>query len=167
MELIATDRRTKKPICNIISLRGDIIAIYLRVIYNDKKYVVLTKQLRVPIGHDILEISSGIIDVNEKTYFDVAIQEIIEKTGINISNENNFIPLGDFLSCPTSCDECIKLLYLEVIIDEDIFNKIQSESKSINIVLVAEEEYENVLKTMKDAKSIIAHNFAKEKNLLN
>lgn len=166
MELIATDKRTNTHISNIIFLRGDTIAIYLRVVFNGKKYVVLTKQLRVPIGSDTLEIPSGMIDPQDEKFIGIAVQEI----GINPPNETSLIPLGEFHPNSKNCDECIRLYYFEVKIDENQFNKIQIENyenESIKIVLIPEENYENELKTIKDAKTIIAHNFAKEKNLLN
>ena len=150
MELIATNKRTNTHISEIIFLRGDTIAIYLRV----------------PIGLDILEIPSGMIDPQDEKFIGIALQEI----GINSPNESSLIPLGEFHPNSENCDECIKLYYFEVEIDQEQFNKIQEENyenESIKIVLVPEEDYENVIKTIKDAKSIIAHNFAKEKNLLN
>jgi hypothetical protein len=165
MELIATDKRTNEPISEIILLKGETIAIYIRIIFNGKKYVLLTKQLRVPIGFDTLEIPSGMIDPQNKNFIGIALQEI----GINPPNESNLISLGDFYSNSENCDECIKLYYFEVEIDQDQFNKIQEENyenESVKILLVPEENYENELKTMKDAKTIIAHHYAKGKNLL-
>ena len=159
IELFATDKRTNKSVPGIIFLKGDKIAIYLRVIYKNKKYVVLTKQLRIPIGYDTLELPECTIDVTK-----TVIGPIIEEICIKSPNENNLIPLGDFMSSSDICDEYIKLFYYEVEIDEEKFNKIQSNIYQFG--LIPEEEYEDILNMTKDPKVIIAHNFAKEKGLI-
>jgi hypothetical protein len=159
MELFTLDKQTNKSISELIFLKGDTNAIYVRIIYKNKKYIVLTKQLRTHIGYDTLELPECIIDTN-KTVKGPIIQEIC----ITAPTEDSLIPLGDFMSSPGNCDEYIKLFFFEVEVDEEKFNKIQYNTYEFG--LIPEEEYEDILNMTKDPKAIIAHNFAKEKGLI-
>jgi hypothetical protein len=143
---------------NIILLTGSKVAIYLHIIYKDKKYIVLSKQ------NDTLELLVDMLYTNEKmvgiSMNDICIEapdkDKLVLLGDFIPSNGDFIPdNGDFIAGTEN--ECIKLLYLQVEIDEEKFNKI-SENTQINII--PEEEYDNVIK---DDKTIIAHNYVKEK----
>jgi len=153
IELIATDKRNGKPVNGTTFLRGSSVAIYLRVKYNSKVYVVLVKQLRGPIGRITFEIPAGMMDAQLNKACGVAINEIREETGIELS-EDILIPLGKFYASPGGSDEEIETFYAEVDIDEERFVRIQSETygsekenESIQIILVPEEDYEEMLET--------------------
>ena len=162
MELFALDKQNNNPVSDIIILRCENIAIYLRVIFNNKKYVVLTKQLNVPVGTDTLEIIPGIMDENKNIL-------IMKEININELTENKLISLGDYFPNSNYCVECIKLFYFEININEEQFNKFQGNTYSNDnkIILIPDDEYEDILKNIKDEKTIFAHNFAKDKKLLN
>jgi ADP-sugar diphosphatase len=173
MEMFATDTRNGKSVPGVIFLRGDAVAVYMRVIYKRRRYVVLTKQVRIPAGRITLEIPAGMMDAMKKSFAGVAMQEITEETGISAPDEDSLLHLGKFWPSSGGCDEAIELFYFETEINEEKFNKIQretygneNENESIQVILVPEEEYEEVLRTMNDGKAICAHYFAKEKGFL-
>jgi len=172
LEMFAMDKRNDKPVPGVVFLRGDAVAVYLRVRYNDKTYVVVTKQLRGPVGSIVLEIPAGMMDDSD-SFVGVAMKEITEETGLVAPSKESLTYLTEIWPSPGGCDEAIKLFYLEVDIDEEKFNKMQSETygaekenESIQLILVSEEDYEDVLMTMGDVKAFTAHFAAKKMGLL-
>jgi hypothetical protein len=79
MELLATDKRNGKPVPGVVFLRGGAVAVYLRVVVENKKYVVLTRQIRAPIGGLLDEIPAGMMD-DKSCFAGVAMKEIEEET---------------------------------------------------------------------------------------
>lgn len=172
LEMFASDKRNGKPVPGIVFLRGDAVAVYLRVRFENKKYVVLTKQVRGPIGNIALEIPAGMMDDNN-SFTGVAMKEITEETGIVAPSKESLVPLTKIYPSPGGCDEAIELFYLEVDIESGKFNEMQhktygaeNENESIQLLLVHEDKYEDTLMTMGDVKAISAHFAAKQKGLL-
>jgi ADP-sugar diphosphatase len=173
MELLATDKRNGKPTPGIVFLRGDAVAVYLRVIVERQKYVVLTRQMRTPVGKLVEEIPAGMMD-DQFCFAGVAMKEIYEETGLKPPSMNSLIPLGSITPSAGGCDEKIRLYYWETNVSKDIVEKMKSkifgavdENESIQLVFVPVEEYENKLSIIGDVKAICAHHFAKERGLLN
>ena len=171
LEMFATDKRNGKPVPGVALVRGDAVAVYLRVRYNGKKYVVLTLQLRGPAGGLLIEIPAGMMDASNN-FACVALKELVEETGI-VASKDNLTCLTKIWPSPGGCDEAIELFYLEVDINEETFNKMtndtygsEHENESIQLLLVPEEKYEEILITMGDAKAISAHFAAVKKGLV-
>jgi ADP-sugar diphosphatase len=172
LEIFASDKRNGKPVPGVVFLRGDAVAVYLRVNYKGNKFVVLTKQVRGPVGNFVLEIPAGMMDDSDN-FVGIAMKEITEETGIIAPSKESLIPLTKIWPSPGGCDEGIELFYLELDIDEEKFNKMQSETygaehenESIQLVLVPEEKYEQILMIIGDVKAISAHFAAKQKGLV-
>jgi len=172
LEMFAMDKRNDKPVPGVVFLRGDAVAVYLRVRYKGQKYVVLTKQVRSPVGGIVSEIPAGMMDDSD-SFVGVAMKEINEETGIVAPSKESLTYLTKIWPSPGGCDEAIKLFYLEVDIDEEAFDKMTSETygaenenESIQLMLVPEDVYEDLLMTMGDVKAISAHFAAKKMGLL-
>jgi len=172
LEMFASDKRNGKPVPGVVFLRGDAVAVYLRVRFENKKYVVLTKQVRGPIGNIALEIPAGMMDDNN-SFTGVAMKEITEETGIVAPSKESLIPLTKIWPSPGGCDEAIELFYLEVDIESGKFNEMhqktygeENENESIQLLLVPEDKYEDMLMTMGDVKAITAHFAAKKMGLI-
>jgi len=174
MEVSAKDRRTEQSVPGIVFLRGPAVAVYIRVKIEGKTYVILTRQLRVPMGKLVDEIPAGMLDA--ETRFDgVAMREVTEETGLEPPSLDCLIPLGNTPIMPSAggCDETIQLFYWETEISAELKDKMTSkifgapdENESIQLRFVPAEEYENVLLTMGDVKAICAHQFAKQAGLI-
>lgn len=172
LEMFASDKRNGKPVPGVVFLRGDAVSVYLRVRFENQKYVVLTKQVRGPIGNIALEIPAGMMDDNN-SFTGVAMKEITEETGIVAPSKESLIPLTKIWPSPGGCDEAIELFYLEVDIESGKFNEMhqktygeENENESIQLLLVPEDKYEDMLMTIGDVKAITAHFAAKKLGLI-
>ena len=173
MEVNATDKRTGKEVPGSVFLRGGAVAVYIRVEVEGKKYVVLTKQIRVPMGGLVEEIPAGMMD--EKSCFaGVAIKEISEETGLEPPSFNSLVSLGDPIKPSAGgCDEQIQLFFWETQVSPENLEKMKKkifgapdENESIQLVFVPIEDYETRLLTMGDVKATCAHLYAKNMGLL-
>jgi 8-oxo-dGTP pyrophosphatase MutT (NUDIX family) len=173
MELLATDKRNGKPVPGVVFLRGDAVAIYLRVVIGCEKFVVLTRQLRAPVGDLFEEIPAGMMD-DQNCFAGVAMKEIYEETGLIAPNIHALIPLGEpIVPSAGGCDERIQLFFWEMKITSELADKMKvkiygakDENESIKLVFVPVDEYEAKLMEMGDVKAICAHQRAMQKGLL-
>jgi ADP-sugar diphosphatase len=173
MELLATDKRNDKPVPGVVFLRGAAVAVYLRVDVEGKKYVVLTRQIRAPIGGLLDEIPAGMMD-DKSCFAGVAMKEIEEETGLVAPSMNVLIPLGKpIIPSAGGCDEEIQLYFWETRVKPELVEKMKNkiygakdENESIMLVFVPAEEYEANLLYMGDVKAICAHQRAKQMGLL-
>lgn len=174
MELNATDIRTGQPVPGIVFLRGNAVAVYIIVQVEDKKYVILTRQMRIPLGRLVDEIPAGMMDA-ENNFSGVAIKEISEETGLTTPSITDLILLGNpIIPSAGGCDEQIQLFLWKTTISLEKFKEIQekihgaaNENESIKLIFIPFEEYEEKLLTLGDVKAICAHQFAKQTGLLN
>jgi len=174
MEMSATDRRNGKPVPGVIFLRGDSVAVYIRIIVEDKKYVVLTRQIRGPYGKIFDEIPAGMMDAC-RCFSGVAIKEIQEETGLIAPSINCLKELGEpIVPSAGGCDEKIRLYFWETSIEPEHMEEMKSkifgavdENESIQLVFIPVENYEEHLITMGDVKAICAHQRAQQMGLLN
>jgi ADP-ribose pyrophosphatase len=70
--------------------------------------IVLIRQERIPIRHAIWEMPSGQIDdhnADEEKIKDVALRELREETGYELTSGGQLIPLGHYFSSPGFTDE--------------------------------------------------------------
>jgi 8-oxo-dGTP pyrophosphatase MutT (NUDIX family) len=173
MEVIALDRRSNTPVPGVVFLRGNAVAVYIRVEVDGRKYVILTKQMRIPKGQLMEELPAGMMDAND-CFAGVAIKEIEEETGLPPPRMRDLIPLGSsIVPSAGGCDETIQLFYWETQISAELKTRMREriygskdENESIQIIFVPVEEYEARLLRMGDVKAICAHHFAKQLGLL-
>jgi ADP-sugar diphosphatase len=174
MELIAKDKRTNLQVPGVVFLRGNAVAVYLRVVVENRKYVVLTRQMRAPIGTLVDEIPAGMMDASS-CFTGVAMKEIYEETGLVAPSLNSLIPLGQpIIPSAGGCDEQIQLFFWETHVSSEVAEEMKkkifgaaNENETIQLVFVPVEEYEDKLLTMGDVKAICAHQFATQMGLLN
>ena len=159
----------KKIMSNISFIRGNSVAILILVKVfakdkkNDKDYVLLCEQHRLPIGRKALEIAAGMMDA-DGNIISVVLKEVKEETGFNITHENDLYNLGPYFASPGGSDEAINLFAWNTAISEAEFQKKQEkmyglaeENEEIKLSFVELEEFKT--KTMYeigDAKAEIA-----------
>ena len=174
MEVLATDKRNAMPVPGVVFLRGNAVAVYLRVVVEGKKYVVLTRQIRAPRGGLLNEIPAGMMDAS-RCFAGVAMKEIHEETGLVAPSMNCLTELGaPIIPSAGGCDEEIQLYFWETTVESEIMEQMKSkifgatdENESIQLVFIPVEEYEDHLMIMGDAKAICAHQRALQMGLLN
>lgn len=100
-------RNGGKMLPGAVFLRGGAVAILVIVSCDDKHYVLLTKQYRIPVGgFAIVEAVAGMMD-EDKDPIGVAIKELQEESGIAIKRAD-LIQLGDMTPSAGGCDEKIR-----------------------------------------------------------
>jgi len=120
----------KKIMSNISFIRGDSIAILILVKVfakdqkNDKDYVLLCEQHRLPIGRKAMEIAAGMMDA-DGNIISVVIKEVNEETGFVIKHESDLQNLGPYFASPGGSDEAIHLFAWNTAISEAEFQKKQ------------------------------------------
>jgi len=162
LNVVSTDTEGT-PLPGIVFLRGSAVAVLIIVKVNGEKYVLLTKQIRVPIGKEFLEIPAGMLDGSGNFAGKMA-DEIREETSL-VVNINELIQLGEPI-CPSpgGCDESIQLYAYETEITlekmQELINKIHgniNENEKINLVFMPLHQFDNELKNnFNDVKAISA-----------
>jgi ADP-sugar diphosphatase len=99
----------------IIFMRGGSVAVLVVLRCEGRKYVLLVKQPRVPVGRvSLAEIPAGMLD-GEGNFAGVAAKEMREEAHISFTPEE-MISMSDFMShkqypSPGGCDEFIEYFY--------------------------------------------------------
>merc|ERR1719356_423863 len=118
-----------KPVPGVVFMRGAAVAILVVLKCKDKRYTVVVRQPRIPVGKDNLpEIPAGMLD-GEGNFAGVAAKELKEETGISI-NQKDLIDMtqlafndtypGMYPSCGGT-DEFNRLfLYRDTITDDKL-----------------------------------------------
>jgi ADP-sugar diphosphatase len=172
------------PVSGIIFMRGGAVAMLPIFIVEGKKYTVLTKQARGPVGAaDFIEIPAGMIDDSDN-FGGVAAKELKEELDLDIPlsqlfDLTNFIkktPTG-FYPSVGGCDEFIRFYLFEKTVTKDAFEAMQrrmlanitgnaSEGEKITVQFV---EYDRLLYATQDMKTISAialyDEFNKQRNV--
>lgn len=160
----------KKPIPNIVFMRGGSVAILvvLKEKATQKKYTLLTKQARFPIGVDMFaEVPAGMLDGNGD-FKGVAAKEMEEETGLHIK-QNELIDLtefafqgkskGLFLS-PGGCDEFIRIFAYEKEVEQEFIKslkgKLTGEHGSDEVIILDICELDELWRKTPDAKTLSA-----------
>jgi ADP-sugar diphosphatase len=157
----------------VVFLRGGSVGIIvvLECEETGQKYTLLTKQGRVPIGQELLEIPAGMLD-GSGNFGGTAAKELKEETGISIStgdlvNLSDKICSGDpatpggiYLS-PGGCDEFMVLYAYTKKMPLSEIDKLHgkltgelNEGESIRLVIKRLEELPRIVP---DAKSLVAY----------
>ena len=156
-----------KNIPGIVFMRGPSVAILLVLRCNGKKYTVLTRQARVPIGASAFtEIPAGVFD--GEIFAGVAAKELKEEVGITIDSAH-LVDMtrkvyGDkypgMFPSPGGCDEYIKLFLYETEVSQEELDSYRNkctgvleEGEFISLKVI---ELEHLVEETSDAKSLCA-----------
>jgi 8-oxo-dGTP pyrophosphatase MutT (NUDIX family) len=159
----------KKIMSNISFIRGNSVAILILVKVfakdkkNDKEYVLLCEQHRLPIGRKAMEIAAGMMDA-EGNIISVVLKEVREETGFNIKHEIDLQNLGPYFASPGGSDEAINLFAWNTAISEEKFKEMQNkmyglkeENEEIKLSFVELQEFQSkTVYEIGDAKAEIA-----------
>jgi 8-oxo-dGTP pyrophosphatase MutT (NUDIX family) len=159
----------KKIISNITFIRGNSVAILIlvKVLSNnkvqEKEYVLLCEQHRLPIGKKAREIPAGMMDA-EGNIVSVVLKEVKEETGFDIKHADQLHNLGSYYASPGGSDEEIHLFAWTTAISEAVFEEKQKkmyglaeENEEIKLSFVELSEFKkNTMYEIGDAKAEIA-----------
>lgn len=159
----------KKIISNISFVRGNSVAILIlvRVLHkdstNDKDYVLLCEQHRLPIGKKAKEIPAGMMDA-DGNIISVVLKEVKEETGFDICHVDELQSLGSYYASPGGSDEEIYLFAWTTVISATVFEEKQKkmyglaeENEEIKLSFVELEEFKTkTVYKIGDAKAEIA-----------
>jgi 8-oxo-dGTP pyrophosphatase MutT (NUDIX family) len=162
-------KKGKKIMSNISFVRGDSVAILILVEVlhkdseNDKNYVLLCEQYRLPIGKKAKEIPAGMMD-SDGNIISVVLKEVKEETGFNICHVDELQSLGSYYASPGGSDEEIYLFAWTTVISKTVFEEKQKEmyglseeNEEIKLSFVELEEFKTkTVYKMGDAKAEIA-----------
>jgi len=136
------DRKTGKPVPGIAFIRGDAVAVLIRVVVGLSAYFIMCRQLRFPVGGYTLEAPAGMMDASANIS-GVMIKEIEEETGLVVPNVGELIDLGRFIPSAGGCDESIHLFSWNTEISREKYEEITTrihgaevENESIQLHLI-------------------------------
>ena len=167
----------KKIMSNISFIRGNSVAILILVKVfakdkkNDKEYVLLCEQHRLPIGRKAMEIAAGMMDA-DGNIISVVLKEVKEETGFDIKHANELQSLGSYFASPGGSDELINLFAWNTAISETEFKEMQNkiyglaeENEEIKLSFVELQEFKTkTVYEIGDAKAEIAMSRYTSKN---
>lgn len=159
----------KKIMSNITFVRGNSVAILILVKVlnkdstNDKDYVLLCEQYRLPIGKKTKEIPAGMMD-SDGNIISVVLKEVKEETGFDICHVDELQSLGPYYASPGGSDEEIYLFAWTTVISRTNFEEKQKqmyglaeENEEIKLSFVELEEFKTkTVYKIGDAKAEIA-----------
>ena len=162
-------KKGKKIMSNITFVRGNSVAILILVDVlhkdseNDKNYVLLCEQHRLPIGKKAKEIPAGMMD-SDGNIISVVLKEVKEETGFNICHVDELQSLGSYYASPGGSDEEIYLFAWTTVISKTVLEEKQKEmyglseeNEEIKLSFVELEEFKTkTVYKMGDAKAEIA-----------
>ena len=117
------DQKTGKPIPGIAFIRGDAVAVLIRVVVGSSAYFIMCRQLRFPVGGYTLEAPAGMMDASANIS-GVMIKEIEEETGLVVPNVGELIDLGRIIPSAGGCDESIHLFAWNTELSKEAFDEI-------------------------------------------
>lgn len=162
-------KKGKKIMSNITFVRGNSVAILILVKVlnkdsaNDKEYVLLCEQHRLPIGKKAKEIPAGMMDA-DGNIISVVLKEVKEETGFDISHADELQSLGPYYASPGGSDEEIHLFAWTTVVSKTVFEEkkkkmygLSEENEEIKLSFVELEEFKtNTVYKIGDAKAEIA-----------
>lgn len=133
-----------KPISSIVMVRGDSVSVLVVLKTEKKKYFVVTKQYRAPVGKWIIENPAGMMDENLNPK-GVALSEVEEELGIKLRG-NDLKPLGEFYNSPGLLDEKTSIFFTELSMSEENVNSLRGketgvDTEDIIVEVLTEEEF--------------------------
>lgn len=162
----AYDFKTGKKIVSSISfIRGNSVAILIlvNIIGQNKQYVLLCEQQRLPIGKRAKEIVAGMMDA-DGNIISVVLQEVKQETGFDIKHVSELRELGSYYASPGGSDEEIHLFAWTKTITAAEFKEKQNkmfglaeENEEIKLSFVNLDKFrETNMYEIRDAKAEIA-----------
>lgn len=86
----------------------------MAILYKDsKKYYILVKQYRIPIGKWILEFPAGLVDSSDTSIESAGIRELKEETGYTVTEVIRCTKKGQYLN-PGLTSDCSSFLLVKV-----------------------------------------------------
>ncbi|XP_072967287.1 nudix hydrolase 14, chloroplastic [Typha angustifolia] len=175
------EKETGAKIPGIVFARGPAVAILILLESGGETYVVLTEQVRVPVGKFILELPAGMLDDEKGDLVGTAVREVEEETGICLKMED-MVNLTGFLDpttgckvfpSPGGCDEEISLFLYKGHVDKETINALQGKETGLRdhgeLIKVHLVPYNNLWRVTADAKALCAialYEMAKKDGLL-
>jgi 8-oxo-dGTP pyrophosphatase MutT (NUDIX family) len=146
---------------NIAFIRGGSVAVLIIVTIEEtrEKMIILCKQLRFPVGSELIEACAGMLDdqVEDAKVEGVAFKELREETGFDVKSQD-LIKLGKIIPSGGGCDEEISLYAWETSIMESEYNEKLSRvfgegNESIQLKSYPYESFDDTLDQIKDVKA--------------
>ncbi|PSS04110.1 Nudix hydrolase [Actinidia chinensis var. chinensis] len=175
------DKETGKKVPGIVFARGPAVAVLILLESEGETYVVLTEQIRVPIGKLIWELPAGMLDDDKGDFLGTAIREVEEETGISLNLEG-MVDLTGFLDpstgctvfpSPGGCDEEINLFLYRGHVGKEVITQLQGKETGLRehgeFIKVHVIAYEKLWRATADAKTLVAialYEMAKKEGLL-
>ncbi|KAJ0968668.1 hypothetical protein J5N97_025585 [Dioscorea zingiberensis] len=162
------DKKTGVKIPGIVFARGQSVGVLIILESGGEEYVVLTEQVRVPIGRFILELPAGVLDDDRGDVVGTAVREVEEETGIHLKIED-MVNLTSFLDPKTGCkifpspggsDEELSLFLYRGFVEEEIISSLQGKEMGLRdhgeLIRVHVVPYDNFWRSTADAKALTA-----------
>lgn len=153
-------RTDDKPYDQIVQLRGNTVGMLIVLICKGRKYALLTEQMRIATGGQLLELPAGMIDGG--TFSGAAAKEIMEETGLEI-NESELMPLSKdpIYMSPGLLDEAMQFYAVEKMVTDDqlesFMDKLTGAAEEHERIFVRVVPFENMTRAARtDAKAHIA-----------
>uniref|UniRef100_A0A2N9H951 Nudix hydrolase domain-containing protein n=1 Tax=Fagus sylvatica TaxID=28930 RepID=A0A2N9H951_FAGSY len=161
-------KETGKKVPGIVFARGAAVAILILLESEGETYVVLTEQVRVPVGKLILELPAGMLDDDKGDFVGTAAREVEEETGIHLDLEN-MVDLTAFLEpstgcrvfpSPGGCDEEISLFLYQQHVEKEIIMQLQGKETGLRdhgeLIKVRVVPYKKLWRMTADSKVLMA-----------
>ncbi|KAM0934762.1 putative ADP-sugar diphosphatase [Dioscorea sansibarensis] len=162
------DKETGMKIPGIVFARGQSVAVLIILESGGNDYVVLTEQVRVPVGRFTLELPAGMLDDDGGDVVGAAVREVEEETGICLKIEA-MVNLTSFLDpktgckifpSPGGCDEELSLFLYRGCVEEEIINSLQGKEMGLRdhgeLIKVHVVPYDKLWCMTADAKALAA-----------
>lgn len=175
------DKATGKKVPGIVFARGPAIAVLILLESEGETFVVLTEQVRVPVGRLVLELPAGMLDDDKGDFVETAVREVEEEVGIRLNRED-MVDLTAFLDpstgcrfspSPGGCDEEISLFLYRGQVDKEVIVQLQGKETGLRehgeLITVHVVAYENLWHVTADGKTLVAialYEMAKKRGLL-
>ncbi|PKU73108.1 nudix hydrolase 14, chloroplastic [Dendrobium catenatum] len=175
------DKQTGMKVPGIVFARGPSVAVLILLESEEDTFVVLTEQVRVPVGKLILELPAGMVDDEGGDVVGTAVREVEEETGIKL-NVQDMVNLTAFLdpttSCkvfpsPGGCDEELSLFLYKGNVKKEIIKALQGKEMGLRdhgeLIKVHVVPYDKLWRITADAKALSAvalYEMAKRDGLL-
>ncbi|KAI3925269.1 hypothetical protein MKX01_011799 [Papaver californicum] len=172
---------TGNEVPGIVFSRGPAVAVLILLDSGDKTYVVLTDQVRVPVGRLILELPAGMLDDDNGDVIGTAVREVEEETGIKLK-KSDMVNLTAFLEpttggkvfpSPGGCDEELSLFMYKGQVDKEVITTLHGKETGLQdhgeLIKVRVVPYDKLWRTTADMKVLSAvalYEMAKRDGLL-
>ncbi|OUZ99476.1 NUDIX hydrolase domain [Macleaya cordata] len=172
---------TGNKVPGIVFSRGPAVAVLILLDSGDETYVVLTEQVRVPVGRLILELPAGMLDDDKGDVIGTAVREVEEETGIKLKmadmvNLTSFLDPstgGKVFPSPGGCDEELSLFMYKGHVDKEVIATLHGKETGLRdhgeLIKVRVVPYDKLWRITADAKvlsAITLYEMAKRDGLL-